>query len=113
MKRFYLGALALAATLLSMSSPSLGQGNSCSGGAIAGMVIGGTTTAGACYYIKVNSDGSINTTAASPGTDQDVNLVGINGVAPVAGSGTATGALRVELPTNGTGTIATVGAVTS
>lgn len=29
------------------------------------------------------------------------------------GSGTATGALRVELPTNGTGVIATVGAVTS
>lgn len=30
-----------------------------------------------------------------------------------AGSGTATGAIRVELPTNGTGTIATVGAVTA
>jgi hypothetical protein len=29
------------------------------------------------------------------------------------GSGTATGALRVELPTNGTGVLATVGAVTS
>lgn len=44
-------------------------------------------------------------TDATPGTDQDVNLVGINGVDPVTGSGTATAALRVELPTNGTGVV--------
>lgn len=36
-----------------------------------------------------------------------------NGTQPVTGSGTATGALRVELPTNGTGVIATVGTVTT
>lgn len=38
-------------------------------------------------------------------TDQDVNLVGINGAAPVTGHGTAAGALRVELPTDGTGVV--------
>jgi hypothetical protein len=36
-----------------------------------------------------------------------------SGVLTLSGSGTATGALRVELPTNGTGTLATVGAVTA
>jgi len=35
------------------------------------------------------------------------------GVLTLSGSGTATGALRVELPTNGTGTIATVSTVTT
>lgn len=35
------------------------------------------------------------------------------GTAPVTGSGTATGALRVELPTNGTGVLATVGTVST
>lgn len=42
-----------------------------------------------------------------------VNVKAWNGTAPVTGSGTATGALRVELPTNGTGVLATVGAVTA
>jgi hypothetical protein len=41
------------------------------------------------------------------------DLTTIAGTAAVNGSGTATGALRVELPTNGTGVIATVGAVTA
>lgn len=36
-----------------------------------------------------------------------------NGTQPVTGSGNATGALRVELPTNGTGVLATVGTVTT
>ena len=47
----------------------------------------------------------------------DGNYLNVNaniaGTDMVSGSGTATGALRVELPTNGTGVIATVGAVTS
>lgn len=42
---------------------------------------------------------------AGSATDQDVNLVGINGVAPVTGHGSAAGALRVELPTDGTGIV--------
>lgn len=45
--------------------------------------------------------------------NQSVNVAQHNGVTAATGSGTATGALRVELPTNGTGTIATVGAVTN
>ncbi len=63
--------------------------------------------------LQMDASGYLLTTNGTPGTDQDVNLVGINGGAPVTGSGTATGALRVELPTNGTGVIATVGAVTA
>lgn len=47
----------------------------------------------------------------------DGNYLNVNaniaGTDMVSGSGTATGALRVELPTNGTGVIATVGAVTA
>lgn len=39
--------------------------------------------------------------------------VNVAGTDAVSGSGTATGAIRVELPTNGTGVIATVGAVTA
>jgi len=57
MKRFLIGALALVAASL-LSGPALAQGNDCSGGAISGMVVGGTT--GACYYLKPNSDGSLN-----------------------------------------------------
>jgi hypothetical protein len=41
------------------------------------------------------------------------NITQFAGVNAASGSGTATGALRVELPTNGTGVIATVGAVTA
>ena len=41
------------------------------------------------------------------------NITQFAGVNSVTGSGTATGALRVELPTNGTGVIATVTAVTA
>ena len=69
-------------------------------------------TVGPCW-VPFSATNPLPVTPVSGGTDQDVNLVGINGVAPVTGSGTATGALRVELPTNGTGVIATVGAVTT
>ena len=51
---------------------------------------------------------------AVPVTDNSASLsVDWNGTQPVTGSGTATGALRVELPTNGTGVIATVGTITN
>lgn len=43
----------------------------------------------------------------------DTHSVDWNGTQPVTGSGTATGALRVELPTNGTGVIATVSTVSA
>lgn len=51
---------------------------------------------------------------AVPVTDNASSLsVDWNGTQPVTGSGTATGALRVELPTNGTGVIATVSTVSA
>lgn len=43
----------------------------------------------------------------------DSHSVDWNGTQPVTGSGTATGALRVELPTNGTGTLATLTTLTT
>lgn len=67
----------------------------------------------------VSSSNPLPVTLTSGATDQDVNLVGINGAAPVVGHGVAAAALRVELPTDGTGviagvtTVATVSAVTA
>lgn len=49
---------------------------------------------------------TIATNDVVPVTDNSGSLsVDWNGTQPVTGSGTATGALRVELPTNGTGTV--------
>lgn len=45
--------------------------------------------------------------------NQSVNVTQFNGTTAVNGSGNATGALRVELANNGTGVLATVGAVTA
>lgn len=59
--------------------------------------------------VEVTQATPLPVTISSGSTDQDVNLVGINGAAPVTGSGTATGALRVELPTNGTGQVTATG----
>jgi hypothetical protein len=53
-----------------------------------------------------------NLAVAVDGNYLNTNM-NIAGTDVVSGSGTATGALRVELPTNGTGVIATVGAVTA
>lgn len=78
----------------------------------------------------ITAAGELNTIAtAQPGVDiGDVTVNNAAGASAVniqdggnsitvdyatTGSGTATGALRVELPTNGTGVIATVGAVTA
>lgn len=41
----------------------------------------------------------------TPSGTQDVNLVQVGGATVATGSGTSTGALRVELPTNGTGVV--------
>lgn len=65
--------------------------------------------------VDFQSDASGNlkvSIAANPagGTDQDVNLIGLNGVAPSVGAGVVgTGTLRVTLPTDGTGALASVG----
>lgn len=65
--------------------------------------------------------GRVGIDQTTPGTtnlvalaaNQSVNVTQFNGTTAVNGSGTATGALRVELPTNGTGVLATVGTVTT
>lgn len=63
---------------------------------------------------SITVDGTVTSTIASTSiSGLNVNLTKINGTATQSGSGTATGAIRVELPTNGTGVIATVGAVTA
>lgn len=76
-----------------------------------------TNTDGDYSPIAVNSTGAVfsnitNSTGSSAVNVQD----GGNSLTvdyATTGSGTATGALRVELPTNGTGVIATVSAVTA
>lgn len=45
--------------------------------------------------------------------NEPFNVAQVAGATAQSGSGTATGALRVELPTNGTGTLATVSTVTT
>lgn len=57
----------------------------------------------------VIDSGTVTVTA----TNLSTNIAQIGGNAVVQGSGTATNALRVELANNGTGVLATVGAVTS
>ncbi len=53
------------------------------------------------------------TVTATPSGTQDTNITQVAGVAIAQGHGTAAAAIRVELPTDGTGVIATVGAVTA
>ena len=64
-----------------------------------------TNTDGDYSPFAVNNKGVVRTDPSGV-TTQPVSYA-------TTGSGTATGALRVELPTNGTGVIATVGAVTA
>ena len=77
----------------------------------------GSAVPSSADYIGINVAGTLRgATGVNPtGTVYalQVDLASIAGTTVVTGSGTATGALRVELPTNGTGVIATVGAVTA
>lgn len=68
--------------------------------------------------LQMDANGRLKVEAFSgealPVTDNSSSLsVDWNGTQPVTGSGNATGALRVELPTNGTGVIATVSTVSA
>jgi DNA-binding FrmR family transcriptional regulator len=68
--------------------------------------------------LQMDANGRLKTEVFSgealPVTDNGASLsVDWNGTQPVTGSGNATGALRVELPTNGTGVIATVTNITN
>lgn len=87
------------------------------------LTVDGTVTANLSATDNTVLDNIDTSTAAAAtslaGLDNavDGNYLNVNvnvaGTDVVSGSGTATGALRVELPTNGTGVIATVGAVTA
>lgn len=59
------------------------------------------------YAAKVNSSGALEVDATlTPSGLQDVNLTQVAGASVATGHGTASGALRVELPTDGTGQVA-------
>jgi len=80
----------------------------------------GDTTQANVSSGRLNVDGSGVTQPVSGtvtvGTFPDnepFNIAQVAGATAQSGSGTATGALRVELPTNGTGVLATVGTVTT
>jgi hypothetical protein len=89
------------------------------------LTVDGTVTANAgtnlnTSALALEAGGNLAAAATSLGNldnSVDGNYLNVNmnvaGTDVVSGSGTATGALRVELPTNGTGVIATVGAVTA
>ncbi len=79
----------------------------------------GDATNGTLVNLGANNDVTVTGTVAvtQSGTWDEVGINDSGNSITVdyatTGSGTATGALRVELPTNGTGVIATVGAVTA
>jgi hypothetical protein len=57
--------------------------------------------------------GAGSATIGALSANQSVNLAQVGGGSTATGHGTASGALRVELPTDGTGVLATVGTVTT
>lgn len=72
---------------------------------LASIVTNTTGVATAANQSTANGYLSTIATAAADTTPATVNLTEVNGSAAVTGSGTATGALRVEVANNGTGTI--------
>lgn len=72
-----------------------------------------STLAGAVSGTEMQVDVLTMPSVTVTATNLSTNIAQVAGATAQSGSGTATGALRVELPTNGTGTIATVGAVTA
>lgn len=61
-------------------------------------------------YVDVSPANPLPVTLTSGGTDQDVNLIGINGVAPSVGTGaTGTGVQRVQLTNDYASTVTSQG----
>lgn len=101
MRKFIIGVILFFAAL----GPSFAD----SQGSATGGTMGTQSTLAGCAYqtspatlsnnqqtgLRCDTSGALLVTSSSPGTDQDVNLVGINGVAPVTGQGADTAALRV------------------
>lgn len=69
------------------------------------ITVDGSGTAGAAAAGVVTVQGVASMTPVQVGDNSASLSVDWNGTQPVTGSGTATGALRVELPTNGTGVV--------
>lgn len=78
-------------------------------GTIQGSMVQGSVTTAAPSYTTGNINPASLTTAGS--LRVDINSVA--GTTAVNGSGTATGALRVEIANNGTGTLTSVGSITT
>ena len=71
-------------------------------------------TEGRQVLLSTDLSGALRVSGSfSPPALQNVNITQVAGSSITTGSGTAAGSIRVELPTNGTGVIATVGAVTA
>lgn len=69
-------------------------------------------TEGRQVLLSTDLTGALRTTGTfSLSANQSVNIAQIGGTSTVLGSGTSTGALRVELPTNGTGTVGLIAGV--
>lgn len=85
------------------------------GAAGANVAIGSALPAGTNLIGKVGIDqttpGTTNLVALA--ANQSVNIAQVAGATAATGHGTASGALRVELPTDGTGVIAAVTAITN
>lgn len=101
-----------AAALLLVSGTALAQSAS------APYVVTGQEPSGKVDYSPVGTGaaGSVSmpvTATFTPSGTQNVNVTQVGGATVATGHGTAAGALRVELPTDGTGVLATVGAVTA
>ena len=75
------------------------------GTAAGGLTVSGSGTAGTAASGVQTVQGIASMTPIQVGDNSASLSVDWNGTQPVTGSGTATGALRVELPTNGTGKV--------
>lgn len=65
-----------------------------------------TYTAGSTNYVTVDTAGNqCGASGAAPSGTQNVNITQVAGASVATGHGTAAGALRVELPTDGTGLV--------
>lgn len=65
-----------------------------------------TVPDGGTASLQLDASGNLKVVAQASTADQDVNLAAVAGSAVATGNGTAAGAIRVALPTDGTGVVA-------
>jgi hypothetical protein len=106
--------LGLVAGSVTTNAPTFttGQINQLSLTTAGGLRVDLKDTAANTNNLNVNLAASAATVTVSA-TNLSTNIAQIAGATAQSGSGTATGALRVELPTNGTGVIGAVTAITN